>query len=189
MLIDSLETAFRARNAVHSCSSGRYVPRSNYVTFVNSILPGTFLILNGAVQGFAGFGLANDPNLSALLYDPSMPFNQRISILNTTIVARLYHSEVSLFSPEGTANGYMDNRLFSFQTDVFSCPGQTQKAPSSRRSFELKSVHSSVHGCPTLISTCRFTSLRTWYKASPSLRSVSARTIQTGRMVASMISP
>jgi hypothetical protein len=55
---------------------------------------GTFLIVNGAVQGVAGFGLANDPNLSALLYDPSKPFNQRISILNTTIVARLYHSEV-----------------------------------------------------------------------------------------------
>ena len=56
---------------------------------------GTFLIVNGAVQGVAGFGLANDPNLGALLYDPSMPFNQRISILNTSIVARLYHSEVS----------------------------------------------------------------------------------------------
>ncbi|KAJ7785161.1 galactose oxidase [Mycena maculata] len=61
---------------------------------------GTFLILNGAVQGFAGFGLANDPNLGALLYDPSMPFNQRISILNTTIVARLYHSEAILL-PDG----------------------------------------------------------------------------------------
>ncbi|KAJ7229668.1 glyoxal oxidase N-terminus-domain-containing protein [Mycena haematopus] len=57
---------------------------------------GTFFIANGAVQGVAGFGLANDPNLGALLYDPSMPFNQRISILNTTIVARLYHSEAIL---------------------------------------------------------------------------------------------
>ncbi|KAF8156193.1 hypothetical protein K438DRAFT_2026364 [Mycena galopus ATCC 62051] len=61
---------------------------------------GTFLIVNGAVQGVAGFGLANDPNLGALLYDPSMPFNQRISILNTTIVARLYHSEAILL-PDG----------------------------------------------------------------------------------------
>jgi hypothetical protein len=56
---------------------------------------GTFLILNGALQGAAGFGLATVPNLRALLYDPTLPFNQRISILNTTIVARLYHSEVS----------------------------------------------------------------------------------------------
>ncbi|KAJ7689677.1 copper radical oxidase [Mycena rosella] len=61
---------------------------------------GTFLILNGAVQGVAGFGLANDPNLGALLYDPAMPLNQRISILNTTIVARLYHSEAILL-PDG----------------------------------------------------------------------------------------
>ncbi|KAJ6589389.1 glyoxal oxidase N-terminus-domain-containing protein [Mycena capillaripes] len=61
---------------------------------------GTFLIMNGAVQGVAGFGLATDPNLGALLYDPTMPFNQRISILNTTIVARLYHSEAILL-PDG----------------------------------------------------------------------------------------
>ncbi|KAJ7058025.1 galactose oxidase [Mycena amicta] len=61
---------------------------------------GTFLLLNGAVQGVAGFGLANSPNLQALLYDPNMPFNQRISILNTTIVARLYHSEAILL-PDG----------------------------------------------------------------------------------------
>jgi hypothetical protein len=56
---------------------------------------GTFMILNGAHQGLAGFGLATNPNLGALLYDPSKPANQRISILNTTIVPRLYHSEVN----------------------------------------------------------------------------------------------
>jgi hypothetical protein len=55
---------------------------------------GTFLILNGALHGVAGFGLAHGPNLGALLYDPDKPVNQRISILNSTIVARLYHSEV-----------------------------------------------------------------------------------------------
>jgi|ERR1700722_2930019 len=54
------------------------------------------MIMNGAQQGEAGFGLADDPNLSALLYDPSQPVNSRISILNTTIVARLYHSEATL---------------------------------------------------------------------------------------------
>ncbi|KAJ6479618.1 copper radical oxidase [Mycena sanguinolenta] len=57
---------------------------------------GTFMIMNGAHQGLAGFGLATNPNLGALLYDPSKPVNQRITILNTTIVARLYHSEAIL---------------------------------------------------------------------------------------------
>jgi hypothetical protein len=61
---------------------------------------GTFMIMNGAMQGVAGFGLAEFPNLSALLYDPVQPVGQRISILNTTIVARLYHSEVILL-PDG----------------------------------------------------------------------------------------
>ncbi|KAJ7758795.1 copper radical oxidase [Mycena maculata] len=57
---------------------------------------GTFMIMNGAHQGVAGFGLASDPNLQALLYDPTRTVGQRISILNTTIVARLYHSEAIL---------------------------------------------------------------------------------------------
>jgi Domain of unknown function (DUF1929) len=59
---------------------------------------GTFLIVNGAHQGVAGFGLASSPNLQALLYDPSKPVNQRISVLNSTIVARLYHSEATLLT-------------------------------------------------------------------------------------------
>lgn len=59
---------------------------------------GTFLILNGALQGVAGFGLASNPNMEALLYNPSLPVNQRISKLNSTIVARMYHSEAILLS-------------------------------------------------------------------------------------------
>ena len=61
---------------------------------------GTLMILNGAKQGVAGFGLATDPNLSALLYDPTQPIGSRISILNNTIVARMYHSEATLL-PDG----------------------------------------------------------------------------------------
>jgi Domain of unknown function (DUF1929) len=61
---------------------------------------GTFMILNGAHQGVAGFGLATDPNLSALLYDPSQPINSRISILGSTTIARMYHSEATLL-PDG----------------------------------------------------------------------------------------
>ena len=57
---------------------------------------GTFLIVNGAQQGVAGFGLATNPNFQALLYDPSQPVGSRISILGTTIVARLYHSEATV---------------------------------------------------------------------------------------------
>ena len=34
---------------------------------------GTYLILNGAYQGFAGFGLANDPNLNAVSQPSQAP--------------------------------------------------------------------------------------------------------------------
>lgn len=57
---------------------------------------GTFLILNGAQQGVAGFGLADFPNLEALLYNPALPAGQRFSKLGETIVARMYHSEAIL---------------------------------------------------------------------------------------------
>ena len=67
---------------------------------IASLPDGTFLILNGALQGVAGFGLASDPNLDAVLYDPTQPIGSRMSILNNTIVARLYHSEATLL-PDG----------------------------------------------------------------------------------------
>jgi hypothetical protein len=61
---------------------------------------GTYMILNGAHQGYAGFGLANDPNLNAILYDPSQPLGSRMSVLNSTSIARMYHSEATLL-PDG----------------------------------------------------------------------------------------
>jgi len=61
---------------------------------------GTFMIVNGAHAGVAGFGLASDPNLSALLYDPTQPVGSRISILGNTTIARMYHSEATLL-PDG----------------------------------------------------------------------------------------
>lgn len=81
---------------------------------------GTFMIMNGAHQGVAGFGLATDPNLSALLYDPSQPLNQRISILNNTIVARLYHSELALL-PDGRVliSGSDPQTYYPNGTDIF----------------------------------------------------------------------
>ena len=58
------------------------------------------MIINGAQQGIAGFGLASDPNLSALLYNASQPVGSRISILNSTTIPRVYHSEATLL-PDG----------------------------------------------------------------------------------------
>lgn len=76
------------------------MPSKRVMPCMVTLPDGTYMILNGAHQGVAGFGLASDPNLSALLYDPSQPVGQRISILNSTIVARLYHSEATLL-PDG----------------------------------------------------------------------------------------
>ncbi|VDB83101.1 unnamed protein product [Peniophora sp. CBMAI 1063] len=76
------------------------MPSKRVMPAIVTLPDGTFMILNGAQQGVAGFGLASDPNFSALLYDPTQPVNQRISILNTTTIARLYHNEAILL-PDG----------------------------------------------------------------------------------------
>ncbi|TFK51378.1 copper radical oxidase [Heliocybe sulcata] len=76
------------------------MPSKRVMSCMVALPDGTFMIMNGAQAGVAGFGLGDDPNLGALLYDPSLPIHQRISVLNTTIVARLYHSEATLL-PDG----------------------------------------------------------------------------------------
>jgi hypothetical protein len=76
------------------------MPSKRVMPCMVALPDGTFLIVNGARQGYAGFGLASDPNLGALLYDPALPVGRRMSTLNDTIVSRLYHSEATLL-PDG----------------------------------------------------------------------------------------
>jgi hypothetical protein len=72
------------------------MPSQRVMTCMCALPDGTYMIVNGAHQGVAGFGLATSPNLIAVMYNPSMPVGSRMSIMSTTIVARLYHSEASL---------------------------------------------------------------------------------------------
>ncbi len=76
------------------------MPSQRVLSCICALPDGTYLILNGATEGVGGFGLAQGPNLQAILYDPSLPVNQRMSLMATTIVARLYHSE-ALLLPDG----------------------------------------------------------------------------------------
>jgi hypothetical protein len=77
------------------------MPSQRVMTCITALPDGTYLIVNGAEQGVAGFGLATDPNLGAVLFDPSKPVGSRFSIMANTIVARLYHSE-SMLLQDGT---------------------------------------------------------------------------------------
>lgn len=69
------------------------MPSARVMSCMAPLPDGTYLILNGAHHGVAGFGLGVDPNLNALLYDPRKPLGHRITIMANTTVARLYHSE------------------------------------------------------------------------------------------------
>ena len=62
---------------------------------------GTYLMLNGPEVGAAGFGLADQSNLNAVLYDSRKPRHQRMSIMANTTIARMYHSEAVLMDDGG----------------------------------------------------------------------------------------
>ena len=72
------------------------------------------------MQGVAGFGLASMPNLQAMLYDPTQPVGARISILNTTIVARLYHSEATVSAARFSLPSYSTHSRRSCYTTAAS---------------------------------------------------------------------
>ncbi|KAF8242298.1 hypothetical protein K440DRAFT_591049 [Wilcoxina mikolae CBS 423.85] len=72
------------------------MPSKRVIPCMTALPDGTYLILNGGQQGRAGFGLATQPNLNAVLYDPSKPVNQRMTVMANTTIARLYHSEAVL---------------------------------------------------------------------------------------------
>ncbi|KAI4197801.1 MAG: hypothetical protein LQ350_005706 [Teloschistes chrysophthalmus] len=72
------------------------MPSQRVMPCMTALPDGTYMILNGAHQGVAGFGLATDPNHNAVLYDPSKPVNQRMSVMANTTIDRLYHSEAIL---------------------------------------------------------------------------------------------
>lgn len=93
---------------------------------------GTYVILNGAEHGVAGFGLAGSPNLNAVIYDPSKPVNQRMSIMANTTVARLYHSEATVLldgrvlvsgsDPSGQYVSPADSFPEEYRVEVFTPP-------------------------------------------------------------------
>ncbi|KAH0548248.1 hypothetical protein GP486_008044 [Trichoglossum hirsutum] len=67
-----------------------------------TLLPdGTVIWLNGANRGAQGFGIAKDPTLEALIYDPSQPLGKRWTTGASSTIARLYHS-VALLLLDGT---------------------------------------------------------------------------------------
>jgi hypothetical protein len=67
-----------------------------------TLLPdGTSVWVNGAQLGAQGFGVATDPALEVLLYNPDQPKGKRWTTGPKSTIARLYHS-VALLLLDGT---------------------------------------------------------------------------------------
>ncbi|KAH8661991.1 copper radical oxidase [Xylariales sp. PMI_506] len=74
------------------------MPSTRVVVCMVGLPDGRYLILNGAFNGRAGFGLATDPNTGAVMYDPTKPVGARMTQLTSSTIARLYHSEAVLMN-------------------------------------------------------------------------------------------
>ncbi|KAJ3218621.1 hypothetical protein HK099_004992, partial [Clydaea vesicula] len=59
---------------------------------------GTFLMVNGAANGVAGFAAAQNPVLGALIYDPERPIGKRFIYGGKTTIPRMYHSGATLLT-------------------------------------------------------------------------------------------
>lgn len=69
------------------------IPSFRVMPIAAPLPDGTYFVGGGAHHGVAGFGLATDPNLNALLYDPAKPLGRRFTVAANTTIARMYHSE------------------------------------------------------------------------------------------------
>lgn len=65
------------------------------------MLDGTVFFVNGAHQGAQGFGVADKPAFTSLLYDPAQPLGQRFTTAATSTIPRMYHS-VSIMLEDAT---------------------------------------------------------------------------------------
>lgn len=72
------------------------MPSRRVMSCMTTLPDGTFIIMNGAEVGAAGFGLGDVSNFNAVLYDPRKPLHQRMSVMANTTIARMYHSEAVL---------------------------------------------------------------------------------------------
>ena len=95
-------------------SCGRIQPSSTNATWEMDSMPegrgmvegtllpdGTIVWVNGCNEGAQGFGLAQNPTYTVLLYNGNQPLGKRFQTGATSSVARLYHS-VALLLLDGT---------------------------------------------------------------------------------------
>ncbi|KAE9978236.1 hypothetical protein EG328_001562 [Venturia inaequalis] len=85
---------------------------SNIVALPDS----TYLILNGAQQGRAGFGLAKNPNFNAVLCDPRRPLHSRMSVMSNTTDGRFLVSGSDPQDGEGAGVRYPEE----YRVEVFT---------------------------------------------------------------------
>jgi hypothetical protein len=109
------------------------MPSKRVISCMVALPDGTYMIMNGALQGRAGFGTATGPNENAVLYDPSMPVHHRMSVMANTSVARLYHSEAILLQDGRvlvSGSDPQDTRYpEEFRVEVFTPPYLTSGLP------------------------------------------------------------
>lgn len=116
------------------------MPSRRVMSCMVTLPDGTFLILNGAEEGAAGFGLADKSNFNAVLYDTRKPKHHRMSIMANTTIARMYHSEAVLMDDGrilvSGSDPEDDKHPQEYRVEVFLPPYLTQG--KARPSFTIE---------------------------------------------------
>ncbi|PNY02518.1 hypothetical protein L195_g025829 [Trifolium pratense] len=77
-----------------------YMPKPRFLHDMLILPTGNILIVNGAINGCAGYDNARNASLEPYLYSPKKRLGKRFSVLKKTMIARMYHSSATLL-PDG----------------------------------------------------------------------------------------
>jgi hypothetical protein len=97
------------------------------------------LIFNGVQQYVAGFALASNPNLNAILYARKQPIGSRMAVMANNTYAQLYHFKAILLGDGGFlvwGSDSLDTRFpEQYDVEVFMPPYLTKG--KSRPSYQI----------------------------------------------------
>lgn len=120
-------------------------PSKRVMPTIVALPDGRYLIINGAQKGRGGFGLADNANLNAVMYDPEQPLGHRMTVLANTTIARLYHSEGILLSdgkvlvsgsdPQDNGKHPQEHRIEYFWPDYLLSGAEQPKFSISERDW------------------------------------------------------
>ncbi|KAG0620948.1 hypothetical protein M758_4G257000 [Ceratodon purpureus] len=123
---------------------------------------GEVLIINGAQNGFQGWGKANNPAFNPVSYNPGAGAGKRFTTLAKTGIARLYHSTANLLSDGRVLIAGSNTHQFYTFTGAFPTELRVEAFSPPYLGANFNAVRPTITGAPgalkyNLVFTMTFT--------------------------------